>query len=100
MVHISRDILQKNSINPYVYADAIRDLLIHGRGKLRNVMITGQANRGKTCMLKPLEIIYNAFSNAANDKYALVAADNAEVITLQDFRGSSELICLKDLLLL
>ena len=72
----------------------------YGRGKLRNVMITGQANRGKTCMLKPLEIIYNAFSNAANDKYALVAADNAEVITLQDFRGSSELICLKDLLLL
>ena len=51
-------------------------------------------------MLKPLEIIYNAFSNAANDKYALVAANNAGVITLQDFRGSSELICRKDLLLL
>ena len=51
-------------------------------------------------MLKPLEIIYNAFSNAANDKYALVTADNVEVIPLQDFRGSSELICRKDLLFL
>ena len=82
----SREILKKNSINPYVYADVIRDLLIHGRGKFRNVMITGPANCGKTFMLKPLEIIYNAFSSPANDKYAWVGADNAEVIILQDFR--------------
>ena len=46
----SRDILQKNSIN-HVYADAIRDLLMHGRDKLRNVMITGPV---KTFALKPL----------------------------------------------
>ena len=96
----SCDILQKNSINPYVYADAIRDLLIHGRGKFRNVMTSGPANSGKNFMLKPLEIIYHAFSNPANDKYAWVGADNAEVIILQDFRWSSELISWKDLLLL
>ena len=96
----SRDILQKNRINPYISADAIRHLLIHGRGKFRKVMITGPANCGKTFMLKPLEIIYNAFSSPANDKYAWVGADNAEVIILQDFRWSSELICWKDLLLL
>ena len=47
----SRYILQTNNINPYIYADAIRDLLIHGRGKLRNVMITGPANCAKTLML-------------------------------------------------
>ena len=51
-------------------------------------------------MLKPLEIIYNVFSNPANDKYSSVGVDNAEVIILQDFRWSSELICWKDLLLL
>ena len=73
----SHYILQKNSINPYVYADAIRDLLIHGRGKSRNVMITGPANCGENFMLKPLEITYHAFSNPANDKYAWVDADNA-----------------------
>ena len=63
-------------------------------------MITGQANCCKTFMLKPLEIIYNAFNNPANDKCAWVDADNAEVIILQDFRRSSELICWKDLMLL
>ena len=96
----SHDILQKNSINPYLYADAIGDLLIHGCGKFRNVMITDPANYGKTFMLKPLEIIYHAFCNPANDKYAWVGADNAEEIILQDFRWSSELICWKGLLLL
>ena len=53
----SRDILQKNSINQYAYADAIRDLLIHRRGKFTNVMITGPVNCGKNFILKPLEII-------------------------------------------
>ena len=77
----SRDILQKDGINPYVYADTILDLLILGRGKFRNVMITGPANCGKTFTLKPLEIIYNAFSNPTNDKYAWVGADNTKVIT-------------------
>ena len=76
----SRDILQKDGINPYVYAGTILDLLILGRGKFRNVMITGPANCGKTFTLKPLEIICNAFSNPTNDKYAWVGADNAEVI--------------------
>ena len=43
--------------------------------------------------------ICNAFSNQANDNYAWVGADNAEVIILQNFRWGSELICWKDLLL-
>ena len=51
-------------------------------------------------MLKPLEIIYNAFSNPANGKCVWVDADNAEGIILQNFRQSSELICWKDLMLL
>ena len=96
----SRDILQKNSINPYVHDDAMRDLLIHGRGKLRNVMITGPANCCKNFMLNPLEVIYNAFSNPANDKYARDGADNAQVMILQDLRWRSGWICWKDLLLL
>ena len=96
----SRDILQKNGVNPYAYFEAIRDLLMHGRAKFRNVMITFPSNCGKSLMLKPLEIICNAFSNPANDKYAWVGADNEEVIILKGFRWSSELICWKDLLLL
>ena len=63
----SRDILQENSIKPYVYTDAIRDLLIHEYNNFSDVMITGRENCGKTLILKPLEIIYNALSNPVND---------------------------------
>ena len=40
------------------------------------------------------------FDNPANDKYAWFGADEAEVILLQDFRFSKEVIPWKDLLLL
>ena len=100
MVPILVSYFVKNSINPYVYADAIRDLLIHGCVKFRNVMIMDPVNCGKSFMLKLVEIIHHAFSNPANDKYAWVGADNAEVIVLYNFRWSSKLICWKDLLLL
>ena len=77
---------RKTVKSPYVYADVIRDLLIYLHGKFRDVMITGPGNFGKNFMLKLLEIIYHAFSNPANDKYAWVGVYNAEVITFQDFR--------------
>ena len=93
----ARQVLQLNSISPFVFADAMRDLLEHGRGKFWNVLIVGPANFGKTFLLKPLEIIFQAFTNPANNKYALVAEGQAEMIVLQDFRWSSELICWKDL---
>ena len=48
-------------------------------------MVVGPANCGKTFVLKPLEHIYHAFCNPANDKYTCVHADQAEVILLQDF---------------
>ncbi|CAB4020514.1 Hypothetical predicted protein [Paramuricea clavata] len=73
-----------------------------GRGKFRNLMISGQTNCAKTFMLKPLKCIFDdrLFDNPANDKYAWVGADKAEVILLQDFRFSKEVITWKDLLLL
>ena len=94
------EVLKQNNQHPYVYAAAIRDLLINGRGKFRNIMIIGPANCGKTFMLKPLEMIYDLFSNPANDKYAWVGADTAEIIVLQDFRWCRDCIPSKDLLLL
>ncbi|CAB3996967.1 hypothetical protein DSY43_02735 [Paramuricea clavata] len=94
------EVLRNNKIHPFVYAAAIRDLLINGRGKFRNLMIIGPANCGKTFMFKPLSSIYNVFSKPANDKYAWVGADSAEVIVLQDFRWSHEMIPWSDLLLL
>ena len=76
------EVLKQNNQHPYVYAAAMRDLLINGRGNFRNIMIIGPANCGKTFMLKSLELIYDVFSNPANDKYTWVGADTAEIIVL------------------
>ena len=94
------EVLRNNNLHPFVYAAAIRDLLLNGRGKFRNLMIIGPANCGKTFMLKPLESIYVVFSKPANDKYGWVGADSVEVIVLQDFRWSRDMIAWNDLLLL
>ena len=96
---LSRQVLQLNSIHNFVFADAIRDLLEHERGKICNLLKTGQTNCSKTFLLKPLEIIFREFTNPANDKYDRIGADQAEVILLKDFRWSSELMCRKNLLL-
>ena len=94
------EVLNQNEIHPFLFAAAVRDLLKKGRGKFRNIFIHGPANTAKSFMLKPLEGIFKVFSNPANDKYAWVGADEAELILLQDFRWSSDLITWKDLLLL
>ena len=79
-------VLQLNSIKPFVFTDATKDFLAHGRDKFRYVMIVDPANCGKTFLLKPLGIIFRAVINPANNKYAWVGADHTKVIVLQDFR--------------
>ena len=91
---------QLSIINPFMFADTMRDLLEHGRGTFPNVLIVGPANSGKTFVLKPPEIIFPAFTKPENDRYVWVGADHADMIVFQDFRWSSGLICWKDLLLL
>ena len=46
-------------------------------------------------MLKPLESIYVVFSKPANDKYGWVSADSVEVIVLQGFQWSHDMIAWK-----
>ena len=99
-IECALQVLNQNEIHPFVFAAAVRELLKKGRGKFRNIFIHGPANTAKSFMLKPLEGIFKVFCNPANDKYAWVGADEAELILLQDFRWSSELIAWKDLLLL
>ena len=94
------EVLQNNKIHPIVFAEAMRELLIKGRGKFRNILIVGPANCAKTFLLTPLTKIFESFSNPANDKYAWLGAEKAELIFLNDFRWSSEMIAWKELLLL
>ena len=84
------DILQRNNINRDDFCSAIQLLLIEGRGKYRNIIITGPTNCGKTFLLKPLTTVYKVFSNPATTTYAWIGAAEAEVILLNDFRWSSQ----------
>ena len=44
--------------------------------------------------------IFNTFSNQANDTYTWLDAEKAEIIFLNDFRLSQEMIPLKELLII
>ena len=93
-------VLTNNCIHPVVFAEALRDLLEKGRGMFRKVLIVGPANWVKTFLLTPLTKIFETFSNPANDKYAWLGAELAEIIFLNDFRWTPEIITWKELLLL
>ena len=63
-------VLRQNSIHPYVFTEALRDLPTNGREKFRTILLLGPTNFGKTFLLLPLDKILKAFCNPANKKYA------------------------------
>ena len=96
----AQEVLVNNKVHPILFAAAVRELLLLGRGEYQNVMIVGPTNCGKTFLLRPLELIFKIFSNPAADRYAWIGAEHAEIIFLNDFRWSKELIEWKSFLLL
>ena len=97
---MARDILQRNTITESEFSEAVRSLLIKGRGKNRNILLIGPCNCGKTFLLNPLNAIYNTFTNPATTSFAWVGAQSCEVVFLNDFRWSEKIIPWHDLLLL
>ena len=79
---------------------AVKDLLLHGRGKNRNLLLTGPTNCGKSFLLNPLKVIYQTFCNPATGTFAWVGVGRAECILLNDFRWSLQIIPWHDLLLM
>ena len=98
----AEEVLALNKIDKMEYASAIMKALQFGRQKFRNVMLVGRSNTAKTFMLKPLQIIFGErlFENPAADKFGWSGVQNSQVIMLQDFRYSSDVIVWKDFLLL
>ena len=88
----AKEVLQQDEVNAYAFADAVRKLLVKGRRKYRNILITGPANCGKTFLLDPLNVVFDTFTNPANTSYAWIGAENAEIIFLNDFRYSNEIL--------
>lgn len=93
-------LLKNNGIAPESFANAMKELLLKGRGKYRNIMLTGPANCGKTFLLNPLNKIYKTFTNPASTSFAWVGAEEAEIVFLNDFRWSQQIIAWHDLLLM
>ena len=92
--------LERNNISVETFTGAVKSLLEKGRGKYRNILIIGPANCGKTFILKAITKVFNTFVNPASSSFAWVGAENAEVIFLNDFRWSPQLLPWHDLLLL
>ena len=63
-------------------------------------MIVGPADCGKTFILNPLNELFQTFTNPATTSYAWVGSENEEVIFLNDFKWSPEILAWKDMLLL
>ena len=72
-------VLSWNSINKFVFAAAVRELLEKSRKKRLNIFLVGPSSCGKSFLLKPLEQIFNCFTNPAQGKYAWNGLDEAEV---------------------
>jgi len=90
--------LHSNKFKVGEFSSAVRQLLQLGRGKHRNILLTGPANCGKSFLLNPLTVIYRCFTNPAQNTFAWIGAENAEVIYLNDFRYSEKLMPWNNLL--
>ena len=78
--YLALQTLQRNNCSAMELRNAIKNALINGWGKGRNVMIIGPANCGKTFTLKPLCDIFNAFVNPASGTFSWVGVEEAEII--------------------
>ena len=65
----AKEILDRSGLTVEYFSEVVRELLIKGRGKYRNLMLTGPANCGKTFLLNPLTFIFNTFCNPASCTY-------------------------------
>lgn len=99
-IELAQDIIRRNNLTGRQFQTAVRDLLDKGRGKYRNILVKGSANCGKTFLLNPLNVVYNTFCNPASSSFAWVGAESCEVIFLNDFRWSPQILPWHDMLLL
>ena len=95
---LASETLERNNYSTKAFGDAIIHALDMGRGKGRNILLIGPANCGKTFLVKPLCLIFNAFENPASGTFAWVGVEQAEIIFLNDFRWSERVMAWQDML--
>ena len=90
----------KKGLSKKDFLEAVKELLEKGRGKGRNILITGPANCGQTFILNPLTKIFKSFCNPTTGSFAWVGVEDKELIFLNDFRWEKSMIHWSDMLLL
>ena len=97
-LQMAKQTLLRNGVDVSEFSASIKDAVMHGRAKKRNIMIVGPANCGKTFLFQPLRSIFNAFVNPATGSFAWVGVEEKEIIYLNDFRWNDKIIPWQDLL--
>ena len=79
-IQLARETLSRNGLGLGEFSRAVVTLMTSGRGKHRNILITGPANCGKSFLLNPLQMIFRSFTNPAQNTFAWIGVEMAEVI--------------------
>ena len=88
----AEELLQRHEIEQRSFCNAIYSAPEKCRGKYHNVYIHGPANCGKPFIVSPLKVIYQVFSNPATGSFAWIAAEEAEIIYLNNFQWHPKII--------
>ena len=84
--------LANNHISREDFASAVITLLDDGRKKGANILVKGEADCGKSFLFFPLKKIFRCFANPASSTFNWLGVENAEVIFLNDFRWTPQVI--------
>ena len=63
------EVPDQKHIRSVAFAEAVRNALVKGRGKKRNIILMDPANCGKTFFFALLQHMFKTFVNPSNDKY-------------------------------
>ena len=81
------DVLVRNDIDFLDFSNSIYELLVSGRRKDKNILLTGERNCAKTFLLEPLcEVYKDTFNSPAASQFGWLGVKKSKVIFLNDFR--------------
>ena len=87
---LALETLCNNKLTISTFTSIMREALIKGRGKKRNIMIYGESNCAKSFLFRPLKLVFKAFINPGDTKFAWIGIIDVDVIFLNDIRYDEE----------
>lgn len=81
-------VCEKNNIEIKTMSNAFLELMEQGRGKGRNIILTGQRNCAKTFLLEPLTHLFGeqCFHTPPSSTFGWMGVDKSLVVYLNDYR--------------